>query len=61
MSPMDLGPHAGFIVAAYAIALAVVAALIAWIVLDHRAQRRILEDLERAGVTRRSAAREELP
>ena len=61
MSPMDLGPHAGFIVAAYAIALAVVAALIAWIVLDHRAQLRILEDLERAGVTRRSAAREELP
>jgi heme exporter protein D len=58
---MDLGPHAGFIVAAYAIALAVVAGLIAWIVLDHRAQLRILEDLERAGVTRRSAAREELP
>jgi heme exporter protein D len=61
MPVMNLGPHAGFIVAAYAIALAVVAALIAWIVLDHRAQRRILEDLERAGVTRRSAAREELP
>jgi heme exporter protein D len=61
MSPMDLGPHAGFIVAAYAIALTVVASLIAWIVLDHRAQLRILEDLERAGVTRRSAAGEELP
>jgi len=58
---MDLGPHAGFIVAAYAIALAVVAGLIAWIVLDHRAQLRILDDLERAGVTRRSAAREEVP
>lgn len=58
---MDLGPHAGFILAAYAIALAVVAGLIAWIVLDHRAQLRILEDLERAGVTRRSAAREEVP
>jgi len=57
---MDLGPHAGFILAAYAIALAVVGALIAWIVLDHRAQLRILEDLERAGVTRRSAAREEV-
>jgi heme exporter protein D len=56
---MDLGPHVGFIVAAYAIALAVVAGLIAWIVLDHRAQTRILEDMERAGVTRRSAAREE--
>jgi heme exporter protein D len=58
---MDLGPHAGFIVAAYAIALAVIAGLIAWIVLDHRAQLRILEDLERAGVTRRSAVREEVP
>jgi heme exporter protein D len=58
---MDLGPHAGFILAAYAIALAIVAGLIAWIVLDHRAQLRILEDLERAGVTRRSAARGEVP
>jgi heme exporter protein D len=58
---MDLGPHAGFILAAYAIALAVVAGLIAWIVLDHRAQLRILDDLERAGVTRRSVAREEVP
>ena len=61
MLAMDLGPHAGFILAAYAIALAVVAGLIAWIVLDHRAQMRILEDLERAGVSRRSAAREEVP
>jgi heme exporter protein D len=60
MLAMDLGPHAGFILAAYAIALAVVAGLIAWVVLDHRAQLRILEDLERAGVTRRSAAREEV-
>ena len=58
---MDLGPHAGFILAAYAIALAIVAGLIAWIVLDHRAQLRILDDLERAGVSRRSAAREEVP
>jgi heme exporter protein D len=58
---MDLGPHAGFIVAAYAIALAIVAGLIAWIVLDHRAQLRILAELERAGVTRRSTAREDVP
>ena len=58
---MDLGPHAGFIVAAYAVALAVVAGLIAWIVIDHRNQTRLLEDLEQAGVTRRSAtAREEI-
>jgi heme exporter protein CcmD len=32
----------------------VVAALIAWVLLDHRAQRRILSDLEMRGVTRRS-------
>jgi heme exporter protein D len=57
---VDLGPHVSFIVAAYAIAVAIVAGLIAWIVADHRAQLRILEDLERAGVTRRSAAREEI-
>jgi heme exporter protein D len=58
---MDLGPHAGFIVAAYAVAVAIVAGLIAWIVIDHRAQTRILEDLERAGVTRRSSPREDVP
>ena len=58
---MNLGPHAGFILAAYAIALAVVAGLVAWVVLDHRAQLRVLDDLEQAGVTRRSAAREEVP
>jgi heme exporter protein D len=58
---MDLGPHAGFIVAAYAVAGAVVAGLIAWIVLDHRAQTRNLEDLDKAGAARRSSPREETP
>ena len=52
---MDLGPHADFIVAAYAVALFVVAGLIAWVALDYAAQRRILGDLEERGVTRRSA------
>ena len=51
---MNLGSHADFIVAAYAVTLFVVAALIAWVVLDHWTQRRILEDLEERGVTRRS-------
>ena len=50
----DLGPHAGFIVAAYLAAAAVVAALVAWVITDHAAQRRILSDLERRGITRRS-------
>ena len=31
-----------------------IAALIAWVVLDYSAQRRILDDLEERGVTRRS-------
>jgi heme exporter protein D len=52
---MSLGPHAAYIVAAYGTTLAVIAALIAWVVADYRRQRRILADLERRGVTRRSA------
>lgn len=51
---MDLGAHAGFIVAAYGAAAAVVAALIAWIFADHRAQRRALASLDAQGITRRS-------
>jgi heme exporter protein D len=52
---MDLGPHAIFIIAAYGVAAVVVAALIAWVVFDYRAQKRMLGDLEAHGVTRRSA------
>jgi heme exporter protein D len=51
---MDLGPYAGFIVAAYAAALVVIGVLIGWIVADHRAQMRMLADLEARGITRRS-------
>ncbi len=51
---MNLGPHADFIIAAYAVTMFVVAALVAWIVLDYLAQRRIIGDLEERGVTRRS-------
>jgi heme exporter protein D len=51
---MNLGPHADFIVAAYGVTAFVVAALIAWIMLDHSAQRRTLGDLEERGVSRRS-------
>ena len=50
----NLGPHAAFIVTAYAAAALVLAALTAWIALDHRAQRRSLAALEARGVTRRS-------
>jgi heme exporter protein D len=51
---MTLGPHAAFIIAAYAAALAVVTGLISWVIADHAAQRRLLADLEARGVTRRS-------
>jgi heme exporter protein D len=53
---MDLGPHWLFIVAAYALALAVVLGLVAWVVLDHRVQARTLRDLEARGLRRRSSS-----
>jgi heme exporter protein D len=52
---MNLGQHANFIVAAYAIAAVVVVLLIAWVIVDHRRQRATLRELEASGVTRRSA------
>jgi heme exporter protein D len=52
---MDLGPHAGFIIGAYIMATAVVAALVIWVAADHVVQKRALADLERRGITRRSA------
>ena len=56
---MDLGPHAAFILAAYAATVAVVAGLIGWVILDYRAQKRVLGDLEARGITRRSAEAKE--
>jgi heme exporter protein D len=53
---MNLGPHAAFIVAAYAAAIVVAAGLIGWVIVDYRAQKRVLGDLEAHGVTRRSTA-----
>ena len=54
-SILNLGQHAAFIWAAYGTALLVVLSLIAWVALDHRAQRRRLALLEAQGMTRRSA------
>jgi heme exporter protein D len=51
---MDLGPHAAFIVGAYAVAILIIAAMIGWVLVDHRRQMRVLEELEAQGVTRRS-------
>jgi heme exporter protein D len=49
------GAYWGFILAAYGIVAVVVAALIAWVVLDGRRHRRTLEALEAQGIRRRSA------
>ena len=42
----NLGPHANFILAAYGIAAATLAVLIAWVSAEYYAQRRIVRDLE---------------
>ena len=51
---MNLGPHAAFIVTAYVAAIAIVAGLIGWIVLDRRRLSRILDDFDAQGINRRS-------
>lgn len=50
-----LGPHAGFIVAAYAVTIVIVLALVVWVLADGRMLRRQLADLETRGIRRRSA------
>jgi heme exporter protein D len=51
---LNLGQHADFIIASYTVVVVVVAALVGWIALDYSAQRRILADLDKRGITRRS-------
>jgi heme exporter protein D len=46
--------HLDFIAAAYASAVIIIGVLIAWIMLDYRAQRRTLAELEKQGISRRS-------
>ena len=59
---MDLGPHAAFIVTAYAAAIAIVAGLFMWVALDRRNLARALDRLEAQGIIRRSErASEEKP
>jgi heme exporter protein D len=52
---MMLGPHAGFIVAAYAAAVLVVSALVLWVLADYRALTRAIAAIEASGTRRRSA------
>jgi heme exporter protein D len=51
-----LGPHAGFIVAAYAAVAVILGGLILTTWRDHRAQRQELDALERRGAGRRRSA-----
>lgn len=51
---MNLGPHAGFILASYAAVAIGLAGLLAWLWTDRRRQLAALADLEARGVRRRS-------
>lgn len=51
---MDLGPHASFILTAYAAVIGVLATLIAWLVFDGKRQAAALAALEAKSVKRRS-------
>ncbi|RXT50892.1 heme exporter protein CcmD [Bosea sp. Tri-44] len=51
-----LGPHAGFILAAYLAAAVILLGLATTILLDRRAQRRALAALEERGVGRRGGS-----
>ncbi|MDR3373551.1 MAG: heme exporter protein CcmD [Ancalomicrobiaceae bacterium] len=51
----SLGPHAGFILAAYAVFLVAVIGVVVWIVLDGRQLSRQLAELEARGIRRRGS------
>lgn len=53
----DLGPHANFILAAYGVTASVLGVLVWSTLADDRQQRRLLTELERRGIKRRSAAK----
>lgn len=52
---LDLGPHAGFILTCYAITLATIGGLFAWLVVDRSRLTDALAKLEAEGVRRRSS------
>jgi heme exporter protein D len=53
---MEMTAHIDFIAASYAAAVIIIGALVAWVSLDYRAQRRTLADLELQGFTRSSGS-----
>jgi len=52
---MEAINHLPFIVGSYAAACVIIGALIIWVAIDFRVQRRALADLDMRGVARRSA------
>jgi heme exporter protein D len=51
---MPATAHIEFIIAAYGFGVVVIIALIAWVMIDYRLQRRVLAELETKGISRRS-------
>ena len=51
---MNLGPHAVYVWASYGAVALTVAGLVAWLVLDGRRQQRLIDELDRQGIRRRS-------
>jgi len=51
---MDLGPHAIFILAAYAVTAGVLIGLVGWLLIDGRQQKRLVDELEARYGRRRS-------
>jgi heme exporter protein D len=49
-----MNAHTLYVTAAYAITAVVLAGLIGWVLLDQRARKRELAELEAAGIRRRS-------
>lgn len=51
---LDLGKHAVFIWSSYSLVFATVAVLIVWLIWDGNRQAKLLAELEKRGVKRRS-------
>jgi heme exporter protein D len=54
---MDLGPHAVFIVTAYAVTIGIIAALILLVTFERRHLARALDSFEANGISRRPERR----
>lgn len=57
MTGLDLGQHAAFIWASYLVSLLVLGGLIIWLLFDATRQVNLLAELEKRGITRRSAGK----